>query len=91
MLKIYFYCSISLLAVFYLFFLGRVEGIPALVSTMDPTNTEQFLSRCSARPGDLILFAVGHHSSVNKTLDRLRVYLAHELGLVDDVSVTIKL
>ncbi|XP_034229817.1 aspartate--tRNA ligase, chloroplastic/mitochondrial isoform X2 [Prunus dulcis] len=63
---------------------GGVEGIPALVSTMDPTNTEQFLSRCSARPGDLILFAVGHHSSVNKTLDRLRVYLAHELGLVDD-------
>ncbi|PQP92242.1 aspartate--tRNA ligase chloroplastic/mitochondrial [Prunus yedoensis var. nudiflora] len=45
---------------------GGIEGIPALVSTMDPTNTEQFLSRCSARP------------------DRLRVYLAHELGLVDD-------
>ncbi|XP_021800079.1 aspartate--tRNA ligase, chloroplastic/mitochondrial-like [Prunus avium] len=63
---------------------GGIEGIPALVSTMDPTNTEQFLSRCSARPGDLILFAVGHHSSVNKTLDRLRVYLAHELDLVDD-------
>lgn len=41
---------------------------------------------CSARPGDLILFAVGHHSSVNKVLDRLRLFVAHELGLVDSVS-----
>ncbi|WJX34317.1 hypothetical protein P8452_22442 [Trifolium repens] len=31
----------------------------------------------------MILFAVGHHASVNKTLDRLRVYVAHELGLID--------
>lgn len=66
-----------------------MEGIPALVSSLDPTKTQQFLSRCSARPGDLILFAVGHHTSVNKTLDRLRLFVAHELGLVDDVSFTI--
>lgn len=63
---------------------GGMEGIPALVSSLDPTTTQQFLSRCSARPGDLILFAVGHHTSVNKTLDRLRLFMAHELGLVDD-------
>ncbi|CAN6554716.1 unnamed protein product [Malus baccata var. baccata] len=63
---------------------GGMEGIPALVSSLDPTKTQQFLSRCSARPGDLILFAVGHHTSVNKTLDRLRLFMAHELGLVDD-------
>ncbi|KAA8536299.1 hypothetical protein F0562_028777 [Nyssa sinensis] len=29
------------------------------------------------------LVSIGPHASVNKTLDRLRVYLAHELGLVD--------
>lgn len=74
---------------FYIFLLGGIEGIPALVSSLDPTKREQFLSRCSARPGDLILFAVGHHASVNKTLDRLRVFVAHELDLIDDVSVTI--
>lgn len=65
---------------------GEIEGIPALVSSLDPTNKEQFLMRCSARPGDLILFAVGNHASVNKTLDRLRLFLAQELGLVDNVS-----
>ncbi|KAK8582702.1 hypothetical protein V6N13_069474 [Hibiscus sabdariffa] len=62
---------------------GEIEGIPALVSSLGPTNREEFLRRCSAQPGDLILFAVGHHTSVNRTLDRLRVFMAHELGLVD--------
>ncbi|KAB2097747.1 hypothetical protein ERO13_A01G180900v2 [Gossypium hirsutum] len=62
---------------------GEIEGIPALVSSLGPTNREDFLRKCSAGPGDLILFAVGHQTSVNRTLDRLRVFLAHELGLVD--------
>ncbi|GLT85872.1 hypothetical protein SLE2022_040450 [Rubroshorea leprosula] len=60
-----------------------VEGIPALVSGFDPTKRDQLLRQCSARAGDLILFAVGHHASVNKTLDRLRLFVANELGLVD--------
>ncbi|PRQ22216.1 putative aspartate--tRNA ligase [Rosa chinensis] len=63
---------------------GGIEGIPALTSSLDQTKIEQFLRRCSARPGDLILFAVGHQASVNKTLDRLRVFVAHELDLIDD-------
>ncbi|GMP84012.1 hypothetical protein CsSME_00037709 [Camellia sinensis var. sinensis] len=62
---------------------GAIEGIPALVSSLDPTKTEQLLTRCSAGSGDFILFALGHHVSVNRTLDRLRVYVAHELGLID--------
>lgn len=66
--------------------LGEVEGIAALLSSMDPTNKEKLLRRCSAGPGDLILFAVGHHASVNKTLDRLRIYVAHNQGLIDHVS-----
>lgn len=65
---------------------GGIEGIPALVSSLDPAGREEFLRRCSAGPGDLILFAVGHRISVNKTLDRLRLYVANELGLVDPVS-----
>jgi aspartyl-tRNA synthetase len=49
-------------------------------------NKERLLSRLSAGPGDLMLFAVGQHASVNRTLDRLRVFVGHELGLVDHVS-----
>ncbi|KAJ4716090.1 Aspartate--tRNA ligase [Melia azedarach] len=63
---------------------GDVEGIQALVSSLDPRNKEQLLTRCSAGPGDLILFAVGHPASVNKTLDRLRMFVADELGLIDN-------
>ncbi|KAJ1436283.1 OB-fold nucleic acid binding domain, AA-tRNA synthetase-type [Sesbania bispinosa] len=62
---------------------GNIEGISALISSMDSTTRENLLRRCSAGPSDLILFAVGHHASVNKTLDRLRVYVAHELDLID--------
>ncbi|KAM7482393.1 hypothetical protein LguiB_006976 [Lonicera macranthoides] len=62
---------------------GNIEGIPALVSCLDPSKKDNLLKRCSAVSGDLILFAVGDRSSVNKTLDRLRLYIAHHLGLVD--------
>lgn len=62
---------------------GNLEGIPALASSLDAVKKEQLLYQLSARPGDLLLFAVGQHSSVNKTLDRLRVYVANELGLID--------
>ncbi|KAI4295809.1 hypothetical protein L6164_035813 [Bauhinia variegata] len=62
---------------------GEIEGIPALVSSMDPTVKDKFLSQCCAEPGDLIVFAVGNHASVNKTLDRLRIYVAHDLRLID--------
>ncbi|CAI9781830.1 unnamed protein product [Fraxinus pennsylvanica] len=62
---------------------GVLEGIPALVSSLDTKKQEQLLSQLSASSGDLILFAVGNHASVNKTLDRLRMHVAHELGLID--------
>ncbi|KAJ0935401.1 putative aspartate--tRNA ligase [Helianthus annuus] len=62
---------------------GQLEGVPALTSSLEPTKKELFLKRCEAGSGDLILFAVGPASSVNKTLDRLRLYVANMLGLVD--------
>ncbi|RZC49152.1 hypothetical protein C5167_017579 [Papaver somniferum] len=62
---------------------GEIEGIAALASSLDPSSKEQLLKQVSASSGDLILFALGDHTSVNKTLDRLRVFIAHELELVD--------
>ncbi|KAH7849395.1 hypothetical protein Vadar_017226 [Vaccinium darrowii] len=68
---------------------GAIEGTPALVSSLHPAKKELLLTRCAATSSDLILFAVGHHVSVNKTLDRLRVYVAHELGLIDQARHSI--
>ncbi|KAL2231515.1 UNVERIFIED_CONTAM: Aspartate--tRNA ligase, chloroplastic/mitochondrial [Sesamum indicum] len=62
---------------------GTLEGIPALVSSLDTTARNQLLRQLSADSGDLVLFAVGNHASVNKILDRLRLHVAHELGLID--------
>ncbi|KAL8153955.1 hypothetical protein V2J09_011715, partial [Rumex salicifolius] len=62
---------------------GALEGIPALAASLSLNKRETLLSRCSAASGDLILFAVGQTKSVNKTLDRLRLLVANELGLVD--------
>ncbi|GAB4846700.1 hypothetical protein Ancab_025706 [Ancistrocladus abbreviatus] len=62
---------------------GGLEGPPSLVSSLNPAAKEGLLCQCGAGSGDLILFAVGHQKSVNRTLDRLRVFVANELGLID--------
>ncbi|KAH6767041.1 tRNA synthetase class II K and family protein [Perilla frutescens var. hirtella] len=62
---------------------GGLEGIPALASSLGKTEQDLLLRNLSASPGDLILFAVGNNASVNKILDRLRLYIAQELGLID--------
>ncbi|KAL7125205.1 hypothetical protein ABFS83_14G101200 [Erythranthe nasuta] len=62
---------------------GTLEGIPALVSSLDRNEQNHFLKLLSASSGDLILFAVGNEASVNKVLDRLRLHVALELGLID--------
>ncbi|KAF3664045.1 Peroxisomal 2,4-dienoyl-CoA reductase [Capsicum annuum] len=63
------------------------EGIPPLVSGLDTTKKEELQNQFSVVPDDLILFAVGYYAEVNKTLDRLRTYVAHKLGLIDNVSI----
>ncbi|KAL3651676.1 hypothetical protein CASFOL_004678 [Castilleja foliolosa] len=62
---------------------GALEGISALVTSLDASEKDRLLEKLSANSGDLILFAVGNNASVNKTLDRLRLHVAHDLGLID--------
>ncbi|THU70082.1 hypothetical protein C4D60_Mb08t21310 [Musa balbisiana] len=61
----------------------ELEGVAALTSNLEPENREELLRLCSGKADDLILFAVGHHAMVNKTLDRLRLYVAHEMQLIN--------
>ncbi|PKU70217.1 aspartate--tRNA ligase, chloroplastic/mitochondrial [Dendrobium catenatum] len=68
---------------------GELDGIPALVSSLEPVKKEQLMRLLSAKAGDLILFAVGHQAAVNKILDRLRLFVANELGLIDTLSHSI--
>ncbi|GLJ07164.1 hypothetical protein SUGI_0060180 [Cryptomeria japonica] len=68
---------------------GQLEGITALTSSLENGKREEFLNLCSAKPGDLILFALGHPSTVNKTLGHLRTFIAHDLGLIDNSAHSI--
>ena len=82
--------QIILFLVLDVYLLGAIEGISPLVSCLDHTKKDKLLKHLSAGSGDLILFAVGQPASVNKTLDRLRLYVAHDLGLIDSVSLLLK-
>ncbi|XP_042399000.1 aspartate--tRNA ligase, chloroplastic/mitochondrial-like [Zingiber officinale] len=68
---------------------GELEGISALTSSLERENRLKLLRLCSANTGDLILFALGHHTIVNRILDRLRLYVAHEMGLINQASHSI--
>ncbi|KAG0496518.1 hypothetical protein HPP92_001209 [Vanilla planifolia] len=68
---------------------GELDGIPALVSSLEPVRKEQLVRFLSAKGGDLILFAVGQQTSVNKILDKLRLFAANEMDLIDQSSHSI--
>jgi hypothetical protein len=53
--------------------LGDIEGISALVSSMDPVTKEDLLRRCSAGPNDLIYYSftiVGDEDSRERERER---------------------
>lgn len=59
------------------------------MSSLDSAGKTNFVRQCGAAPGDIILFGVGPVTSVNKTLDRLRLFVAHDMDLIDHVSFSI--
>ncbi|TVU21815.1 hypothetical protein EJB05_31481, partial [Eragrostis curvula] len=62
---------------------GELEGIGPLVSSLKPEKKEQLVQLLDAKAGDLILFALGEQSSVNRILGRLRLFIAHKLEVID--------
>ncbi|VXD23142.1 aspartyl-tRNA synthetase [Planktothrix serta PCC 8927] len=64
----------------------REDGIDTIGAIKDNLSNEQkqeILTRTNAKPGDLLLFGAGDIPTVNKTLDRLRLFLGKELELID--------
>ncbi|WP_254172793.1 aspartate--tRNA ligase [Planktothrix pseudagardhii] len=64
----------------------REDGIDTIGAIKDNLSNEQkqeILTRTNAKPGDLLLFGAGDIATVNKTLDRLRQFMAKELELID--------
>jgi aspartyl-tRNA synthetase len=62
----------------------EIDTIGAIKDNLDDKIKNELLSSTNAKTGDLILFAAGNTKIVNKTLDRIRQFLARELNLISD-------
>jgi aspartyl-tRNA synthetase len=61
---------------------GEIDTIGAIKDNLSEAQKAEILQRTGAVPGTLLLFAAAPASTVNKTLDRLRQFIAAEMGLV---------
>jgi aspartyl-tRNA synthetase len=68
---------------------GEIDTIGAIKDSLSAESKQQLLTLTGAKPGDLLLFGAGDAAMVNKTLDRLRLVIGRELGLIDDAKVNL--
>jgi aspartyl-tRNA synthetase len=61
---------------------GEIDTIGAIKDNLTDEKKAELLARTGAEPGTLLLFGAGDTATVNKALDRVRQFLARELGLV---------
>ena len=61
---------------------GEIDTIGAIKDNLSEAKKAELLERTGATPGTLLLFGAGDSATVNKALDRVRQFLARELGLV---------
>ncbi|QPN62005.1 aspartate--tRNA ligase [Synechococcus sp. CBW1004] len=61
---------------------GEIDTIGAIKDNLSEEKKAELLQRTGAVPGTLLLFGAGDTATVNKALDRVRQFLARELGLV---------
>jgi aspartyl-tRNA synthetase len=61
---------------------GEIDTIGAIKDNLSEEKKTELLKRTGAQPGTLLLFGAGDTATVNKALDRVRQFLARELGLV---------
>ncbi|MFO7630208.1 MAG: aspartate--tRNA ligase, partial [Prochlorococcaceae cyanobacterium] len=61
---------------------GEIDTIGAIKDNLSEEKKAELLERSGATPGTLLLFGAGDTATVNKALDRVRQFLARELGLI---------
>jgi aspartyl-tRNA synthetase len=61
---------------------GDIDSIGAIKDNLSEADKQTLLERTGAKAGDLILFGAGETAIVNKTLDRLRLFVGRELNLI---------
>ena len=68
---------------------NEIDTIGAIKDNLSEEQKTELLSRTGAKPGHLLLFGAGDTATVNKSLDRLRLFIAQEMGLIDNEQVNL--
>jgi aspartyl-tRNA synthetase len=68
---------------------GEIDTIGAIKDNLTEAQKQELLSRTQATAGHLILFGAGPADIVNKSLDRLRLIVGKELGLIDPEKINL--
>ena len=63
---------------------NEIDTIGAIKDNLNQAQKKELLERTGAKPGHLLLFGAGDTATVNKSLDRLRLFIAQEMGLIDE-------
>jgi aspartyl-tRNA synthetase len=62
---------------------GEIDSIGAIKDNLSEEMKAEILRRTGAEAGTLLLFGASTTEIVNKSLDRVRLYIGRELGLID--------
>ncbi|OKH46043.1 aspartate--tRNA ligase [Calothrix sp. HK-06] len=68
---------------------GEIDTIGAIKDNLTEEQKKEILTRTGAKPGHLLLFGAGDAPTVNKTLDRLRQFVAREFNLIDPEKINL--
>ena len=68
---------------------NEIDTIGAIKDNLNEEQKQELLRRTGAKPGHLLLFGAGDTTIVNKSLDRLRLFIAQEMGLIDNEQVNL--
>ncbi len=68
---------------------GEIDTIGAIKDNLTPEQKQELLERTQAKPGHLLLFGAGDAATVNKSLDRLRLVIGEQLGLIDSNKINL--
>ncbi|MDJ0680706.1 MAG: aspartate--tRNA ligase [Xenococcaceae cyanobacterium MO_167.B52] len=68
---------------------NELDTIGAIKDNLTEAQKQELLEKTGAKPGHLLLFGAGDTDTVNKTLDRIRLYIANKLGLIDQDKINL--
>lgn len=68
---------------------NEIDTIGAIKDNLSEEKKLELLTKTNAKSGDLLLFGAGDKDTVNKSLDRLRLVIGEELGLIDENKINL--